>query len=97
MSVYIIQCLCPQRHCILALAYEAGEQNTQRLADLQAAVGKMIATGEIDPWCGICQSRERTYETAKTRFRTMEEAMGPLSENAKQQALTRNFFKQSRN
>ncbi len=25
MSVYVVQCLCPQRHCIAAIAYEANE------------------------------------------------------------------------
>jgi hypothetical protein len=97
MSVYMIQCLCPQRHAIVGFAYEADEPSEEKLAQLQSTVAKMIGQNMIDPWCGICRSRDWHYEQAKTRFRTMAEAEEPMREAEAMQAKAREFFKRSKN
>ena len=97
MSVYVVQCLCPQRHCIAAIAYEADEPSEEHLVAFKDTIAACIAKGAIVPWCGICKSREWVYETGKTRYRTMEEAREPFAALAAEQAQAREFFKQSRN
>ena len=97
MSVFLIQCLCPQRHAIVGIAYEADEPSDERVEQLKVAVAMMIERGAIDPWCGICRSRDWHYETGKTRYRTLAEAEIPLRANEAAQAATRDFLKGSRN
>jgi hypothetical protein len=97
VSVYLIQCLCPQRHCILGMAYEADEPSDDKLAEFKANVVRLVAVSAMDPWCGICQSRNWSYETKKTPYLTLEEAEGPLRMVEAMQARTREFFKGSRN
>lgn len=41
---------------------------------LKEEIEKLIGEGSINPWCGICYSRDFTYETRRTRFATIEEA-----------------------
>ena len=43
----------------------------------------------INPWCGICQSRDFYYEDGVTRFRTMEEAMPALEQGQRDQLASR--------
>jgi hypothetical protein len=104
--VRIVQCLCPQRHCIMAYAYEPGETILGGLVVDQAnAVGVMrnfvdisIRHGLMNPWCGLCHSREWIYEDAASIFRTMEEARPALKIEEEAQRLTREWFaRQSRN
>jgi hypothetical protein len=97
MSVYIIQCLCPLRHCISAFAYEAEKPNDSKVEEFKAKIAGLIDAKKMDPWCGLCNSRDWRYEVEKTIFRTMDEARGPLCENALRQAIAREFFKRSRN
>ena len=97
MSVYLIQCLCPQRHCIVGITYEAGGPSNERLAAFRLVVAQLIEEKTINPWCGICDSRDWHYEMAKTRYRTMEEAEGPLAEAQAAQAAAREFFRRSKN
>ena len=97
MAVYLIQCLCPQRHCIAAIAYEADEPSEEYLVVFKTTVAQSIAGGNVDPWCGICKSRDWHCETGKTPYRTMEEAREPLAALAAEQAQAREFFKQSKN
>jgi hypothetical protein len=81
--VWIVQCLCPSRHAILALAVEVkvGITSPQKaIEDLRDMATGLIRHGEINPWCGICHSREWTYEAAPTRFATIEEAKPHLEE-----------------
>lgn len=49
----------------------------------------------LNPWCGICGARAETswfYEDKATGFRTMEEAMPYLAQNALEQMKARMFL-----
>lgn len=72
MKVRMIQLLCPSRHCIVAAAYESnsGEPDLATLSDFKGQVQKL----GLNPWCGICGSRDLKYEDMATKFATMEEA-----------------------
>lgn len=59
MTVWIMQCLCPQRHCIVAscdMADSEAEAREKLDAPTREAVAELIAGG-IDPWCGLCGTR----------------------------------------
>jgi hypothetical protein len=85
--IHITQCLCPQRHCILAIAWDAADTTTTMtpeiaVASLRALVAAAVlpGVGWMNPWCGICHSREFSYEDGVTAFRTMDEARPALEE-----------------
>lgn len=75
MSVRIVQLLCPQRHCVLAVAYDT-EHTTKEEAIEAIEHGRKAM--KIDPWCGLCASRELTFDDQPTVFKTMETAMPSL-------------------
>lgn len=78
--VRIVQCLCPQRHCIFGFAYDDRYKVEGEATDeLRAIIRDMIAHRMIDAACGICGSNDFQYEDAATPFATMEEAREPLA------------------
>jgi len=94
--VWITQCLCPGGHCIAAVAGEAEDANdAEKLAaELRSRLGAMLESEEINPWCGLCNAGVETWrcETARTRFRTMEEAKPELERLAAAQRATAAVF-----
>src|SRR5579864_7504118 len=81
--VWIVQCLCPARHCILAAADEAeSEVEAERTIrqPLRRRIAEMLAAGVLNPWCGLCDAKRATwrFELRRTRFETMAEAEAPL-------------------
>ena len=88
--VHMIQVLCPKRHCILAIAYDPESTSPDdAMAGLRAHVDHLLAQRAINPWCGICGSRQWAYEDRESIFKTMEEATPVLRERERQQALAR--------
>ena len=98
--VHITQCLCPKRHCIIALAWEEGESVPgcgdlvfKDSADACDGVEKLISyfvkDGQIDPWCGICHSSTFTYEDGLTRFMSLDEARPEIERLQLANLLTR--------
>jgi hypothetical protein len=69
--VHIVRCLCPQRHCIMALAYEEGASTEAQATEMLR--GKMAELG-LHPWCGICGLGNFQFEDRQTPFATMKEA-----------------------
>lgn len=94
MRVWIAQCLCPQRHTILAAAGEVDgdkEAATRVHAPLRATVADMIQLGIINDHCGLCHAKADTwtYEVAPTEFATLEEAQPHLKQLETEQAAVR--------
>jgi hypothetical protein len=94
VRVWIAQCLCPQRHCILATAGEAENEAAAEATvagPLRKQVAELLKSGEINPWCGLCNARAETwrYDLARSRFRSMEEAAPDLLRSEVEQAATR--------
>jgi hypothetical protein len=91
--VWITQCLCPQRHTILAGAGEARdfEHAVREYEDpLRQQLSDAISSGVMNPWCGLCHAGIDTwrYETARTRFRTLAEALPALKAIEAKQIIT---------
>ena len=87
--VRLAQCLCgPNRHAILAVAYEECKAE-DGVGELRRKVEELIASRGINPWCGICHARQEgwQYEDRPTKFKTLEEARPALE--ATQQANLR--------
>ena len=79
IRVWLAQCLCPQRHCILAAIHEADGEAEARaviLSPLREQIEGMLKIKALNPWCGICRSPiERwSYEVGRTHWTTMAEA-----------------------
>lgn len=88
--IYIIQCLCPQRHAIYAIAYDPKDiPHDVAMVAFQQQIESWIAEKAINPWCGICNSRDWTYEQRRTKFATIEEARPELTKLEIEQMLTR--------
>lgn len=93
-KVWIAQCLCPQRHAILASAGEAenrrdAEENLAR--PLEAHIQYLFSIKFMDRWCGLCRAPADSwrYEVNRTRFRSMEEAAPALKQSEREQAVVR--------
>lgn len=69
--IHIIQWICPERHCLLGVAYDSKKETH----DNSVAVLKQYAAilGAI-PKCFVCGSVDLSYEDNPTEFNTMEEA-----------------------
>ena len=90
MSVYIIQCLCPNRHAIYGIAYEPEQlSHDVAMTGFQQLIADWIANKYMNPWCGICESRVWTYEQKPTKYQTMEEAKPELKRLELEQMLSR--------
>ena len=97
MAVYIIQCLCPNRHAIFGVAYDPADMpHDVAMATFQSTIEKWITDKTINPWCGICNSRHWTYEQRRTKYATMQEAEPELKRLELEQMLTRALIEQQK-
>jgi hypothetical protein len=73
--IHIIQLLCPQRHCIYAVAYDVEEMpDDVALAMFQLQFDKWVDEKVLNRECGICKSTKLEYETRRTKYKTIAEA-----------------------
>lgn len=94
--IWIVQCLCPDRHCIMALAFDPADlAEAEAVARLKALVHAALNDSTINPWCALCGPTRGPsswfYEAAPTRFRTMEEAEPALRQAEADQLRTRAY------
>lgn len=83
MTVWICQCLCPERHCILAAV---GEAESEQEADetvripLRRKIVESLTARTLNPWCALCNANRATwrYELRRTKFATLAEATPDL-------------------
>jgi hypothetical protein len=85
-ALWLAQLLCPQRHCILALAYDIEEHKP---ADIEEKLNAAMTLKVINPWCGICRSRHLHVEHGKLSTDDWDEAMVMLRANEAAQLATR--------
>jgi len=95
--VWVAQCLCPQRHAILAAAGEADNHQEAEQSILRPLIeGVALAgmAGELNPWCGLCKAPKETWkcELQRTPYRTMKEAEPKLRQSEAEQAVTRDLW-----
>jgi len=94
--VWIAQCLCPSRHCIMAAADEADNEAAAQAikSRLRRQVVELLRSETINPWCGICDAKRPTwkYELGRTTFATMNEAAPHLVGLEVENAIVREMF-----
>lgn len=97
-KVHVTQCLCPARHCITAIVWEEPEFTKETAEDhLKGLVEGLVAHHLLNPWCGICNSRDLRYEDGITRFKSMHEALPELAKLQLEQIRTMQAIAVSRN
>lgn len=70
--VKIVQLLCPQRHAILAAAYQEGKGSFLECCDgIEELVGPQ---GPFKRKCMLCGSIDLHFEEGQTPYQTMKEA-----------------------
>jgi len=84
--IWITQWLCPARHCSLTLAWNERDTNARAIEERGEAI---YARGVINRRCAICGDGLH-FEHARTKFKTMEEATGPLKQLEAENLLARN-------
>lgn len=84
--IWITQLLCPQRHCIIAAAWDDQEDAAPQVEhQVRTGFFESVKKHELNPFCGICQSRSLHCESGPTKWKTMEEALPHIKrEEAKQ-------------
>jgi len=87
--VRLVQLLCPERHCIVASAYEEGAAEGPKVSS--ELLDRMHELG-IEKLCGICGSRDLNFEDSLTGFGSIEEAYAPLMEAQTANLLSRMEF-----
>ena len=70
--VWITQLLCPERHCLIAVAWDDKERTS---VDGDALIKVMSEKMALRPWCALCGSKQLHTEHGKTSWTTMEEAL----------------------
>jgi hypothetical protein len=85
MTVWICQCLCPSRHCMLATVGEAESEEEARnwvRAPLRRKMVEALNEGILNPWCALCGAIPAKWrlELRRTEFATMEEAIPHMHE-----------------
>lgn len=88
-KVKLAQCLCPQRHTIIALADENREKE-EFLNELRELIGKMLREKQLNPWCGLCGAKSDSwlYEVGDTEFDSLEEAIPAMAKLQSEQLRT---------
>lgn len=97
-KVRIVQLLCPERHCVLALSYFSpdGEVRPEVAETMDLMFHKAIEDGMINPFCKICRSTVLLTEDRPTIFSTMEEASPYLREMERQQVVATEYWEASK-
>ena len=97
--IHLIQCLCPERHAIMAVMYDPERISAEgALAGFQQVVELALQQKVIRQRCEICKRDvEFHYEDAVTKFNSIEEAAPLARQIEAQQLATRRFFDAARN
>jgi hypothetical protein len=88
--IHIIQVLCPDRHCVLGMAYDPVDlAPDEAMLGFKQLVQQLLDSKALNPHCGICGSTCWGYDDAATKYETIEEARPYLEESERAQALAR--------
>lgn len=88
MTIWITQWLCAQRHCSIALAWDDTSDNA---GGIVAKGEQLYASGAINRYCGICGG-DLTPEHGRTKWQTLDEAVGPIAEVQQLQISSREMM-----
>jgi len=84
--IWLAQYLCPDRHCVIGMAYDPDNHSREAIEQMLDSV---FTVGAVNRWCGLCGSKKLAVEHAATPFRTMDEAEPVLEKEQGKQMATR--------
>ena len=84
--LHIVQLLCPERHCIMGTAFDDRDMTFE---EAKSGIQEFMRAANVNSWCGICGSHKLTFEMAKLKYDTMEEAAMHLAKAEIENILTR--------
>lgn len=87
MEIWLVQLLCPERHCIMAAAYE--REGIESGPGAEESLKGAIRENGLNWECGICMKKELHFEHGKTPFKSMEEAYPRLKQVEAENILSR--------
>lgn len=98
-TIRIVQLLCPQRHCVIAMAYlsENGAPDPSATEAVKERFDSAVQCRMLNPWCDICKSRDLHTEDGATRFSTLEEARPFLEDSERAQHATAIYLRSKKN
>lgn len=86
--IYITQLLCPQRHCVIAAAWDDSASNANEVeAQLMREFHDMVNAAKCNPYCGLCRSEVLHCESRVTSWSTMAEALPHLRKSEIEQMI----------
>lgn len=86
--IHLTQLLCPQRHCVVAAAWDENESCAQEAEDaLRKQFRDAVQIGKLNPYCGLCRSETLHCEVSATGWQTLEEAIPHLQRAEQEQIL----------
>jgi hypothetical protein len=85
-ELWLVQLLCPQRHCLCAAPYF---RPTQSAEEIEAALREEMTRQHFNPWCGICGSRDIQFEHGRLAEQDWDKAYAALRLGEIDQLLTR--------
>jgi hypothetical protein len=96
--IHITQCLCSNRHAIIAFAWEEPDQTPESAIDkIKEVISHAVEQKILNPWCAICDSYDFIYEDGITRFMSMEEAIPHIRDVEEENMAARRAFEAERN
>lgn len=92
MKFKLAQCLCPKRHCIMALLGD-GEDEPIRTG-LEQQIDKQIKKKALHPWCALCGAKHETWqvEIGTLKAKDINEALSELLHLQYEQQQTRDYL-----
>lgn len=86
--IWLTQLMCPQRHCLTAVAWDEHKQSAPTVeALLHEGFRDVVGKGQLNPYCGLCRSETLHCESRATPWTTMEEALPHLQRAEQEQLL----------
>jgi hypothetical protein len=92
MEFKLAQCLCPQRHCILATIAQGEDEPIQQ--ELQKQVERRLRKKQMRPWCALCGAKQETWQitVGVMKATTAREALATLTQYAIENRATRDYL-----
>jgi hypothetical protein len=93
--IYLIQYLCPNRHCIIAACYDDATGETQQ--HIQGLLLDRLRELRANPWCEICRQGVFHFERRETKFQSIAQALPLLKLAEADNLATRRAVMNARN
>jgi hypothetical protein len=103
MRIWIAQCLCPSRHCLMAsVSRDESSGPEEAMQKVRAGVRAGLSGGDyklgappMNPWCGLCGATNDTwiFEVRRSKeFATPEAAVAEIADLVQKQVESKRIL-----